>query len=222
MEKNKKTFFETEKGVPSLPGITKTPKGINFAVEVPRGRQCELRLYKKSRRNEKADAADKPDFIFSFSEEYRFGDVVCVCLKLFPYERFVYEYWIDGRKFLDPYAVSLEYKQMFGCWKTDEMRAGFWEEEFEWEGDRPPKIPLHEVVMYCMHLRGFTKHISSKTKKRGTFAGLMEKIPYLKELGINQVELMPVYEFAEEIKKEEIRYKQYQKEQKKCLHKRAP
>lgn len=218
MEKKKKTFFETEKGVPFLPGVSKTPKGINFSVEVPRGRQCELRLYKKAQDKERADGKDKPDFVFLFTEEYRFGNIVSVCLLHFPYELYEYEYWIDGRKRLDPYAVSLEREQVFGDWNVETMRAGFWEAEFDWEDDRAPRLLLSDVILYCMHVRGFTKHISSKVQKKGTFAGVMEKIPYLKELGVNQIELMPVYEFAEVIQKEEIENKRYQKEKKDVLN----
>ena len=64
-------------------------------------------------------------------------------------------------------------------------------------GDAPLQLPWSEVVVYSTHVRGFTKHASSGVKAKGTFAGVAEKIPYLKELGINQLELMPVYEFAE-------------------------
>lgn len=65
---------------------------------------------------------------------------------------------------------------------------------FDWETDKSPKIPLNELVIYEMHVRGFTKHSSSNVSKRGTYLGLIEKIPYLKELGVNAVELMPVAE----------------------------
>ena len=72
-------------------------------------------------------------------------------------------------------------------------------DDFDWEGDRPLEIPLEDLVVYEMHVRGFTRHPSSGARRRraGTFAGMREKIPYLKELGVNCVELMPIYEFDE-------------------------
>jgi isoamylase len=68
---------------------------------------------------------------------------------------------------------------------------------YDWEGDRPPNIPSSRTVVYEMHLRGFTKHPNSgvSERTRGTFAGLVEKIPYLQQLGITAVELLPVFQF---------------------------
>jgi len=65
---------------------------------------------------------------------------------------------------------------------------------FDWQGDRPPNIPLSELIIYELHLKGFTAHPSSQVTNKGTYLGLIEKIPYLKELGINAVELLPVHE----------------------------
>ena len=71
------------------------------------------------------------------------------------------------------------------------------ETHFDWQGARSPKTPLEKLIIYEMHVRGFTEHPSSKTKAPGTFLGIIEKIPYLKSLGINAVELMPIFEFDE-------------------------
>ena len=70
-------------------------------------------------------------------------------------------------------------------------------DDFDWEGDRPLEIPAEDLVIYEAHVRGFTKHPSSDVKFPGTFAGLRQKISYLKELGVNCIELLPVYEFDE-------------------------
>ena len=68
---------------------------------------------------------------------------------------------------------------------------------YDWEGDLPLKRPFAETVIYELHVRGFTRHPSSgiASVKRGTYAGLIEKIPYLKDLGITAVELLPVFQF---------------------------
>ena len=68
---------------------------------------------------------------------------------------------------------------------------------YDWEGDRPLLIPLKDTVIYEMHVRGFTAHPSARVKHPGTFAGVVEKIPYLRELGVTAVELMPISEFNE-------------------------
>lgn len=76
-------------------------------------------------------------------------------------------------------------------------KCAFTEEHFDWQDDRPPRHPWSETVIYETHVRGFTIHSSSGVEHPGTYRGLMEKIPYLKELGVTTLELMPVYEFNE-------------------------
>ncbi len=71
------------------------------------------------------------------------------------------------------------------------------DKRFDWEHDQPLNIPLRDTIIYELHVRGFTQHDSSGVEHRGTFIGLTEKIPYLKELGITAVELMPVTDFDE-------------------------
>jgi isoamylase len=73
----------------------------------------------------------------------------------------------------------------------------FVNEPFEWDGDQPPRYPWSKIVIYETHVRGFTVHPKSEVDHPGTYRGLMEKIPYLKELGVTAVELMPVQEFNE-------------------------
>ena len=68
---------------------------------------------------------------------------------------------------------------------------------YDWEGDLPLRLPYEDVILYALHVRGFTKHRSSAVKCKGTYAGIVEKIPYLKELGITSLLLMPSYEFDE-------------------------
>ncbi|MBR6152356.1 MAG: alpha-amylase [Lachnospiraceae bacterium] len=69
--------------------------------------------------------------------------------------------------------------------------------EFDWKGTKRPEIPYCDTLIYCMHVRGFTKHVSSGVKNRGTFAGVIEKIPYLKSIGVTCLEFQPIYEFLE-------------------------
>ena len=88
----------------------------------------------------------------------------------------------------EKFGVAVEAKEIFGV---------LHEKCFDWEDDSCPRIPYEECAIYCMHVRGFTKHSSSSVKGKGTFEGIIEKIPYLEQLGITTLELMPIYELHE-------------------------
>lgn len=116
----------------------------------------------------------------------------------------MYEYnFREGDRIVtDPYGKKICGRGAFGqepSLSDHGLRAGFVTKQFDWEGDRRPEIPYSEAVMYHLHVRGFTKQKNSGVRKKGTFAGLEEKLPYLKELGINQIKLMPAYDFPEMI-----------------------
>ena len=127
-------------------------------------------------------------------------------------EEFEYAYRLDGpydppsglvfdktRILLDPYAKAVTGQSRWGC-KNDQKhgyRARVVRSNFDWGEHRQPMIPMSDTIIYELHVRGFTKDASSKVKAPGTFAGLIEKIPYLLELGITTIELMPVFEFDE-------------------------
>src|SRR5260370_28570994 len=106
----------------------------------------------------------------------------------------------DGQRvLLDPTARAIAWRPTW-CHKDVHLatpRGQLIAEDFDWGDDRPLQLPLEDLVIYEMHVRGFTAHPSSGVRTTGTFAGIVEKIPYLKELGINCVELMPVFEFDE-------------------------
>ncbi len=103
-----------------------------------------------------------------------------------------------NRLLIDPGAKALTGE--FG-WKSDNdigtVRCVVVNNEFDWDGDRQPRIPLRDTVIYEAHVRGFTRHLSSGIASPGTFKGLTEKIEYFKSLGVTAVELLPVHEFNE-------------------------
>ena len=136
-----------------------------------------------------------------------------------PYEPKIGHRFNEHKLLVDPFA-----KAVTGSlpWKIDQARGYNWnspkkdlafstlpdieyvpkcivvEDDFDWEGDRHPGIPLQDTIIYETHLKGFTYHPSSKVAHKGKFSGLMEKIPYLKDLGITAVELLPVQDFDED------------------------
>nr|VFK57810.1 MAG: glycogen operon protein [Candidatus Kentron sp. UNK]VFK69175.1 MAG: glycogen operon protein [Candidatus Kentron sp. UNK] len=107
---------------------------------------------------------------------------------------------------LDPYAHTIAGRFEWGILsdaddahpnRFGERCSMVLEHDFDWGDDQPLNIPLADSIIYELHVRGFTRHSSSGVRAPGTFSGLMEKIPYLKSLGVTAVELLPVYEFEE-------------------------
>lgn len=120
--------------------------------------------------------------------------------------------WVQDRIVVDPYAKSIfngrrEFGQLAGSPSEEDQTARTWpqaaglvpgpDDEFDWEGDTPLDIPMEDLIIYEAHVRGFTADESSGVESPGTYAGLVEKLDYLKYLGINAIELLPVYEFNE-------------------------
>ena len=178
------------KGQPFPLGISQYEDKINFAVAVPEGKKVKLLLY--------AEAGTEP--VKEVFLEPALGEVCCVSLSELNQEVSYYNYQIDEDVFLDPYAKAIAGKQLWGEKKDvrkHEMCGKICLEEYEWEGDKPLHIAYKDVIAYSLHVRGFTNDKYSDVMAKGTFEGLIEKIPYLTELGINQVQCMPVYEFEE-------------------------
>ncbi|MES2344789.1 MAG: isoamylase, partial [Chlamydiota bacterium] len=110
-----------------------------------------------------------------------------------------YAYRIKDHYLLDPYAKEIESSHLWDAAKDEYFPKGILSQPviFSWKGEKKPNIPFENLIIYEMHVRAFTKDPSSKVSHPGTFLGVIEKLPYLKELGINAVELMPLCEFNE-------------------------
>lgn len=196
--------FPVRPGMFDLNGATALQNGVNFTIHTHHGTYCELLLFHRGEEN--------PYAVLPFPEAYKIGDVYSMIVFGLNIEDLEYAYRVDGpyapgkgllfdRKqiLLDPYARAIAGQRIWGEKKQGAYHARVVKDTFDW-GDMPQsKKELSDLVIYELHVRGFTQHESSGVKHRGTFAGLMEKIPYLKELGINAVELMPIFEFDETI-----------------------
>ena len=172
------------KGHPLPLGITENNGIVNFSVEVESGKTCRLCIYKKEE--------ELPELTIELPEENAVGEVRFIALPISQVKGREYNYEIDGVKKLDSYVKAYTTNA-----RTGEMRGKILQDAYDWEGDRPLCIPNHEVIAYSLHVRGFTMHRSSQVKHKGTFRGLVEKLPYFRELGINQIQCMPVYDFDE-------------------------
>jgi glycogen operon protein len=198
--------FKLRRGRPIPFGATMVPNGVNFSIFSSAATSCTLVLFERG--------APEPMVEIPIPEEFRIGNVYCIIVFDLDYERIEYGYRMDGpfdpvvghrfdkTKILsDPYAKALGGRN---TWMNppnwDDIypyRSRLAFEDFDWENDRPLEIPIEDLVIYEMHVRSFTSHPSSGVRNPGTFGAIREKIAYLKELGVNCIELMPIYEFDE-------------------------
>ncbi len=139
-----------------------------------------------------------------FQEQQRSGNRHIMVLPYKKYKNASYMFLEDEKLLLDENAKVLTVPDAYGVqWSGEELRAGIPDCSFRWGKDRAPGLSYADSVIYLAHVRGFTAHKSSQVTYPGTFSGMREKIPYLKELGVTTLELQPVYEFPEYPLKEE-------------------
>lgn len=177
-------------------GVTPTERSTTILLNAE-GKEAKLLLY---RPGERTAAEELP-----FDEKEKTGNVWKMTLRGYNLSKYEYTFTVDGNPVPDPHARAIIGRETWGDLSRagKPLRARIPAEDFDWEGDVRPQIPYSDTVLYRLHVRGFTKHASSKVARKGTFAGIEEKIPYLKELGITSVELMPVTEFDEVMLQEE-------------------
>ena len=181
-------------GRPYPLGVTIEGGTINFSAVMKDGEDCGLILYDKKSRKEHR---------IPFTKEDRHGSVFCMAVSGIDTDKTLYNFYDGKEVFTDPYVKSLQGRRRWG--NPEPFQAGRLEQApYDWGGDKPLKIPYEQSILYCLNVRAFTRHKSSGVVYKGTFAGIAEKIPYLKELGITAIELMPVYEFDELENIEEI------------------
>jgi len=187
-------------------GATLVPGGVNFSIFSSRASAMTLVLFK---RGMPTPLAELP-----IPEAYRVGAVWAMTVFGLDYEDLEYGYRVTGpywpgpgdrfdrgRVVSDPYARNIGGRDTWGQppdWGLEYVhRARLAFDDFDWDGDYPLRIAPEDMVIYEAHLRGFTRHPSAEVANPGTYAGLIEKIPYLKSLGVNCLELMPIFEFDE-------------------------
>jgi glycogen operon protein len=198
--------FEITPGSPMLLGATIMPEGINFAVFSRHAAHLWLVLFTPAGSRigeiELDPVRNKTGDIWHILLRTRKHDLQYCFRTSGPHDPkgsgLVFD---DKALLLDPYAKALAGGEKWNG--PRKKQAGFKrrclvvDNHFDWEDDRPLQIPIQDSIIYEMHVRGFTQHPSSNVKHPGTFAGIIEKIPYLLELGITAVELMPIAEFNE-------------------------
>lgn len=184
-----------EKSYPLPMGASVEGKWVNFSAAAPEKSSCELLLYRKGETT--------PVRALVMDEDNTAGRIRHIAVCLDAPENYEYNYRIDETIVPDSYGKDFAGRQFWNQERDTqkhEVRTKIVSGTYPWEGDKPLRIPYNEVIAYSLHVRGFTKHASSKVKHKGTFMGIIEKIPYLQELGINQIQCMPIYDFEENLK----------------------
>ncbi|MDO4619701.1 MAG: alpha-amylase family glycosyl hydrolase [Lachnospiraceae bacterium] len=175
-----KTEYSVRPGNPEFPGVKVCDDGVNFATTVPDDLEAELVLTDRSGRELQRIA---------LPVEERVGEVSAVFVSDMKKDSFEYYYLIDGKKVIDPYA---------GMLSREAARPV--SPSYEWGASDLPMLQPEQLMLYKLHVRGFTKKAGSDVRHKGTFLGLTEKLSYIKELGFNAVELMPIYEWSSKLK----------------------
>ncbi|MBR3723051.1 MAG: glycogen debranching protein GlgX [Selenomonadaceae bacterium] len=198
--------FQLRPGLIMTNGAHLVPGGVNFSIYSSGASSCELILYYNGEKD--------PFAIIPFPESYRIGAVFSMIVFNLDYEDLEYGFRMDGeydfsrglifdktKTLLDPYAEIITGRDVWGkapdLSKPFQYRGKVALNDFDWEGDSPIRATHNEMIIYEAHVRGFTVDKTSGVKYKGTFAGFREKIPYLKDLGVNTVELLPIFEFDE-------------------------
>lgn len=192
-----------KKGQPYPLGATRKSNGINFSMVNSVEKECGIILYNKRTKEEER---------IPFDAQNRVGNISSLFIEDIEADDYEYNFYIDNTELTDPYAKKVCGNEIWRGAEQAEItiRGGIYQPQFDWQRTGPLHIPYQDSVLYCLHVRGFTQHKSSKVKHKGTFKGLAEKIGYLKELGITGVELLPVYEFEECERGEDIHSMEYQ------------
>jgi isoamylase len=201
MKKQPIANLETSPGKPYPFGTALLPEGVNFAVAAKEAQKLFLCLFDE---NEQSKPFKEIELHPSLNKT---GDVWHICLKgLPPFVLYSYRLVPDASKdtsylLLDPYARLVASHPTWGSRPNDPYRPlgkVIIQSAFDWQEDKFPRIPNKDLIIYEMHIRGFTQDTSSQVQHPGTYLGVIEKIPYLKELGVNALEIMPIHEFNEE------------------------
>lgn len=196
--------YDIRPGYYLLNGATPVDGGVNFTIHSYYATSCTLLLFKRQ--------SDEPYAWLKFPEAYRIGNTFSMIVFGLEITEFEYAYSFDGphevekgllfdknKVILDPYARAVTGQSVWGQKPSSGQvyKARVVDTSYDWGNFKQPELPFEELIIYEMHVRGFTKDETSGVRCPGTFEGIREKIPYLKELGINAVELMPVFEFDE-------------------------
>lgn len=198
--------FKIRPGFFRMYGACVASNGVSFTINSHGATRCTLLLFKPQ--------APKPYARIPFPDSYRIGDTYSMLVYDIKPDEFEYAFSFDGpyepakgllfneeNVLLDPYSRAVTGQRKWGekpeGGKDFEYRARVVKSSFDWGNIKQLEQPFEDLVIYETHVRGYTKAKSSGVSAPGTFAGLKDKIPYLKDLGINAVELMPIFEFDE-------------------------
>ena len=195
--------IRTVAGNPCSYGVERSVFGCGFSAILGDFQEAFLLIYTK-KINKKGNGTEEADIKIPIKKEYRFGGKVAFWVEGLPEEEFAYLYQVDGELRSDPAARAVTNHEEFGAREIERknVRCIFPAMVKKDKAVEKPDIPFSDMILYKLHVRGYTMGRNSKVKAKGSFQGLTEKISYLKDLGITSILLMPAYEFTENPAKE--------------------
>ncbi len=198
--------YDVRPGLYEINGATVIPGGVSFTINSHQATSCELLLFKRK--------STEPFAVLPFPDNYKIGNCYSMIVFGIEIDELEYAYRMDGpydeRKgllfnknniLLDPYAKAVAGLREWGVENKEVDYAGYRarvvKDDFDWGDYKQSLTPMEDLIIYEMHVRGFTKNDNSGVDFPGTFDAIRQKIPYLKALGVTAVELMPIFEFDE-------------------------
>ena len=182
-------------GSPLPFGAAAKERKVNFSVQVPMGKTCELLLYREGN--------TKPEVCFDMPEEEGIGEVRFLSVEEIDPEKYEYNFLIDGKVCTDPYAKEIAGREVFGKRQNDDkhgVRAKIQVSDYDWGEDRPIRHPWNEVVSYSIHVRFTADQTEIRLAKEELQTVQLSIEEYLKECWKNKQEVIDVsaYKLNEE------------------------
>lgn len=192
----RKMSVQNMNNIPYSLGTYCDDEGIRFTFESDQD-CCGVYIYDR-------ESGERIDCI-SFRNGERIGNVHSIYVKKYKPDQISYQFWEEKERIVPDWNAALLLGNHIYGKEIDvsNLKAGFLSQNFDWQGDSSPMIPYQNALCYVLHVRGFTKHSSSKVSHKGTFLGVLEKLDYLQHLGVTTVELQPAYDFIELSDREE-------------------
>lgn len=191
--------YRIKEGNYAKPGVQMIDGTVIFTFEGEKEDNCAILFYGKDKKN--VERVEVPS-------EYCMGSVRSVAVEGLKPGKIIYNYEINGKKRADIYATKMIGREKWNDVNREKddfaVYCGYEPQQFDWRGDRQPEVKRRDMVLYKLHVRGFSMDAGIRGREKGTFSAVMKKIPYLKSLGITTVEFMPVYEFEEMTLPQEI------------------
>ncbi|WP_027421737.1 alpha-amylase family glycosyl hydrolase [Lachnobacterium bovis] len=183
-------MLTVKEGNYAIMGVIQEENKVYITFEGEKEEQCKVVLL--NHQTKEKEIIEVPD-------EYVLGSLRSIEIDNININEYDYYFEINGQKRIDPYSRKIVGREKWNNLSRKnnsyEIYSSTDKHDFNWKNDKQPEIPKDKMIMYKLHVRGFS--MDTKKEDAGTFSAIKDKIPFLKSLGITTIELMPIYEFEE-------------------------